>query len=364
MSEKKGLIHKLGQRYIDKTISRLESNTSQAYILNESQQKALNRVAYKTYFWSAVIGALAVVIVVLPVHIWPNLFGIQKFNLFGNKIEFEVYYTLYAVAMLFPEIWTLNYLNLRAVKKICLICNHPNKNRQDYKDQISLLTEAGLEIPAKHLKELYIDPYVGLSKFSYYSVFLFMKLKATLSNIVVKLLVKRFLGRYALRIVTDLAGIPIFAFWNAWASRAVIKETRMRVMASAATADFLEEITLQDLESVKHKIGLIFHFVAQKKRSYNFAIYAYIKEVLLIIPTIQLKISHEVDVKELFTGDDGKDRIIAKLLVFGLIVDGHLSIKEKLVLKNLTDEVWFPYATNELELAVSNYCKGRGLPLL
>jgi hypothetical protein len=180
----------------------------------------------------------------------------------------------------------------------------------------------------------------------------------------VKLLVKRFLGRYALRIVTDLAGIPIFAFWNAWASRSVIKETRMRVMANAATADFLEEITIDDLKSVEDKIGLVFHYIAQKKRAYNFAMYAYIKEIMHLLPTIPLKITHEVDMEELFTGSVEKDRFISKMLVFGLIIDGHLSLKEKLILKQLAEHDWFPYTIEALDDAVEGYCQGKGLPLL
>lgn len=362
--EKKALIQKLGEKYIDKTTSKFTSKKSQAYILSDLQKKNLRKISIQTYLFAALIGALAVLIVVLPHHIWPNLFGIQKFNLFGNKFDFEAYYTLFAILLLFPEIWALNYINLRAVKKICIICNYPNKQRKDYEEQIAILSDAGLEIQANHLKSFSIDPYIGLSKFSYYSVFLLNKLKATLLNLVVKILIKRFMGRYALRIVTDLAGIPVFAFWNAWASRSIIKETRMRIMATTATDDFLEEISVEDLKKIEDKIGLIFNFVAQSKRSYNFAMYVYFKEVVKLIPNLNLKITHEIQEEELFTGEVEKDRLIAKLLIFGLIIDGSLSIKEKLVLKNLCEHTWFPYSVDELELAVDGFCDGKGLPLL
>lgn len=363
MEKKKGFVVKLGEKYIHSNTKAIQTET-QPYILTEDQKKQLRKVSTETYFWAATIGVIAVLVVVLPHQIFPNLFGIQKFTLFGTKIEFELYYTLFGILMLFPEIWALNYINLRVVKKICLICKYPSTERHDFEEQVSLLTEAGLEIPAKHFAIFEIDPYVGLSKFSYYSIFILTKLKATLSNIVVKLLVKRFLGRYALRIVTDLAGIPIFAFWNAWASRSVIKETRMRVMANAATADFLEEITIEDLKSVEDKIGLVFHYIAQKKRAYNFAMYAYIKEIMHLLPTIPLKITHEVDMEELFTGSVEKDRFISKMLVFGLIIDGHLSLKEKLILKQLAEHDWFPYTIEALDDAVEGYCQGKGLPLL
>jgi hypothetical protein len=83
-----------------------------------------------------------------------------------------------------------------------------------------------------------------------------------------------------------------------------------------------------------------------------------------LLPTIPLKITHEVDMEELFTGSVEKDRFISKMLVFGLIIDGHLSLKEKLILKQLAEHDWFPYTIEALDDAVEGYCQGKGLPLL
>jgi hypothetical protein len=360
----KGIVHKLGYKYIEGAAKNAKAEVKNAYVLNDEQKKKIKSISLETYFWSALIGAVAVMIVVLPMNIWPNLFGIQKFNLFGTHIEFELYYTIFGILMLFPEIWALNFVNLRAVRNIAKVCNYPNQSLNDFGEQIELLTEAGLEMPAKHLALFNIDPYIGLSKFSYYSLFILAKLKATLSNIVVKLLVKRFLGRYALRIVTDLAGIPIFAFWNAWASRQVIKETKMRLMASGATEDFLEDITDEELKSVEHKIGPLFHFIAQQKRNYNFALYAYMKEVIRRVPETHLENKKEIKLDELFADNNEENILIAKMLVFGLMVDGSLSIREKITLKKLGDKEWFPYDLDQLEAAVKRYSDGFGLVAL
>lgn len=357
----KGIVHKIGSKYVEGGVEQASTKVKNAYVLTDEQKNKIKSISRKTYFWSAMIGAIAVLLVVLPMHYWPNLFGIQKFTVFGTAIEFEVYYTIYGILMLFPEIWSLNYVNLRAVREIAKVCDYPNKQVADFDEQIDLLTEAGLEMPAKHLALFNIDPFIGLSKFSYYSLFILAKLKATLSNIVIKLVVKRFLGRYALRIVTDLAGIPIFAFWNAWASRQVIKETKMRLMASGATEDFLEEISDEDLKSVEPKIGLLFHFLAQQKRAYNFALYAYIKEVVRRIPGLKMDNKEEIELDDLFTGTDEQKILLAKMLVFGLMVDGSLSIREKISLKKLAKTDWFPYNLDQLEEAVDKYNDGFGL---
>lgn len=358
----KGIIHKIGTSYIRKGVQYLENEDQDFHSFTENQIQRINKISYETYFWSALIGVVAVLAVVLPFHFFQSLFGVQQFMLFGFQFEFELYYTLYAILMLFPEIWLLNFVNLRAVKKICVSANFPPKGSFDSDEQIALLAEAGLEIPAKHLDKFTIDPFVGLSKFSYYSLFLLNKLKATLSNIVVKLIVKRFLGRYALRIVTDLAGIPIFAFWNAWASRTVIKEAKMRIMATAASREFLKEIEVAHFHSLKNDLSHLFHFIAQQKRAYNFALFAFMNEIVSVVPDIEIKEGEKIHLNDLFGTDIDKNLLLARLLVFGLIIDGTLSSREKKTLEKLSEMEWFPYGVEFLENATKEYSKGLGLP--
>ncbi len=363
--DKKGIALRMAARYIKSNVNVPEEDQSptNGYLLTESQRRKLRNVTYETFFYAALIGVIAVLAVVIPFHLFSFFQKISTLNLFGFKLELELMYTIYAIVMLFPEIWALNYINVRAVRKICEICRYPSSGRLDFDQQILLLSEAGLEIPAKHLSIFQIDPFIGLSKFSYYSLMILTKLKATLSNVVVKLLVKRFLGRYALRVVTDLAGIPIFAFWNAWASRGVIIETRMRIMATAASEDFLEEITDEEIALVYDKIPLIFNFIAQKKRSYNFALYAYIKGIADRCSTINFKVSHEIKLAELFEeNNETKNDIVAKLLVFGFIVDGTVSIRERLILNELCKSEWFDFEMVQIETIVENYIQGKGIP--
>jgi hypothetical protein len=360
----KGIVHKIGSKYIEKSMSKIDKGSKEVYVLSDSQKKQIRKITYETYFWSALIGIVAVLAVVLPFHAFPSFFGEQTFTVFGTTIKFELFYTIFAILMLFPEIWALNFVNLRAVKKICLACNYPSSDATDFQEQVDLLTEAGLEMPAKHLELFNIDPYIGLSKFSYYSLFILNKLKATLTNVVVKLLVKRFLGRYALRIVTDLAGIPIFAFWNAWASHGILKETKMRIMASAATQDFIEELDPKELQQSHEKIGILFHFIAQQKRSYNYALFAYMKEIIRMVPEAKIDNKEEIKLEQLFDENSPNNKLIAKMLVFGFIVDGSISIKERLTLKKMSDFSWFDYTIESLEEAVDGYLEGKGLPTI
>lgn len=356
----KSIAFRLGNTYLSKKTAAIRNNERHGYTLNDSQKKQLKNLQLKIYVIAGIIGACAVMIVVFPFH-FTSLLDAQHLNLFGYRFDFELYYTIYAVAMIFPEIWLLNILNIYAVRRICEIYRYPSTSQADYKEQVALLTEAGLEMPAKHMKLLEIDPYIGLTRFSYYALLIGTKLKATLSNVLMKFLVRRFLGRYALRIVTDLIGVPIFAFWNAWSSRQVMKEARMRIVATAATKDFMAEFSEEELLTVKDNLNKLFHFVAQQKRQYNFALYTFMKEMLVVFPDLSLKYDREVKIDELFGPDQEENRTMARLLVFGLIVDGTLSVKERLTIRKIAREEWFPVSIDEMEIILKGYVNGEGL---
>lgn len=357
---KRSIAFRLGNTYLRNKTAGIKKTGSHGYILDSAQKKQLRNLQVRVYALAGAIGAAAVLVVIFPFH-FTHLLDAQHLSLFGWEFDFELYYTMYAVLMLFPEIWLLNMLNIYAVRRICEIYRYPAVSENDYEEQVALLTEAGLEMPAKHMQLLEINPYVGLTKFSYYALLLGTKLKATLSNVVMKFVVRRLLGRYALRIVTDLLGIPIFAFWNAWTSRQVIKETQMRIVSAAATRDFMQDFTPEDLSRIREKLRKLFHFIAQQKRQYNFALYSFMKEVLEILPGLELSYDREVKIDELFDSNEEDNILVARLLIFGLIVDGSLSVKERLTIRKIVREEWFPISVDEMEAILKGYVNGEGL---
>ncbi len=356
----KSIAFRLGNYYLSKKTASIRLEERHGYVLNAAQRKQLKQLELRVYLIAGIIGACAVMVVIFPFH-FSHLLDAQHFNVFGYEFDVELYYMAYAILMIFPEIWLLNILNIHAVRRICEIYQFPSSTNKDYKEQVALLTEAGLEMPAKHMQLLEINPYIGLTKFAYYSLWIGTKLRATLSNVLMKFLVRRLLGRYALRIVTDLVGIPIFAFWNAWASRGVMKETRMRIVSNAATTDFLHDFSTGELKQIEDKLTLLVHFVAQQKRQYNFALYAFVKGLLEKVPELNLKHSAEVKIEELFGADPDENRLVARLLIFGLLVDGTLSVKERLTIRKVVKEEWFPLTVEEMDAILKSYVEGEGL---
>lgn len=353
---------KLGKRYLTKKTVHLLGQNEKGYKLSQADRQAIRKLTYKTYLYSALIGIGAVLVVVLPFH-FTSFFDAQQFELFGYKFEFELYYSLYAIGMLFPEIWLLNLTHIRAVKAMCEIAHYPGNDRDDYEEQIILLTEAGFDMPGKHMERFQINPYLGLSTFSYYGLFVLNKLKATLTNVVVKLMVRRLLGRYALRIVTDLMGLPIFAFWNAYASKKVLLEARTRIMASSATRAFMTSFQEEEWTRMTPYLGKLFHFVAQQKRAYNFALYAFMHQITQRVGAVDLSCDRELNWEDVFVADDETNELLSRLFVFALIIDGSLSVRERLTINKLEKQSWFLFETADIERTLKHYKEGKGVVL-
>jgi hypothetical protein len=87
------------------------------------------------------------------------------------------------------------------------------------------LIKISLENFGSKEKEIGIDPYVELSKTYVYLLLILNRAKAFLSNLIIKIVVRKLVGRYVIRIYTDLLGMPIYFFWNAFACRKVFKRT-------------------------------------------------------------------------------------------------------------------------------------------
>lgn len=164
---------------------------------------------------------------------------------YDKYIDVEISFLVYSLVLVLAEIWFLTYTNIRSVTKIAHACGHPNPSDRNFENNVNALIAVGLEKKQTELKAIGINPYEGLHPYSVFAYQIILKLKATLSGILFKLLVKKMLGRYALRAVIDFAGMPIYAFWNIWGARQVMNEARIRVMAPPLIKRCAEELYLQ-----------------------------------------------------------------------------------------------------------------------
>lgn len=121
------------------------------------------------------------------------------------------------------------------------------------------MARAALELPSPPDPVLGVDPRRELSRWKIIFVTLVYKTKIGVTNFLLKALVRRLLGRAALRSYVPLVAIPVTAAWNAWVSGRVLRQARLRVMGPSAAREFVTQVFAsapQDLPEAARIIAL------------------------------------------------------------------------------------------------------------
>jgi hypothetical protein len=353
------MIEKFAKKQFE-AISYNAEHSDEAYILNEQELLAIKKIKRKAIFWAAMLGVLGVVFLVAPQFLFPKWFKESELVLFGTSVSLPLVAWLYAAILVVIEIIALQILNVQAVKQIAKVCNFPNKHSAKYKEHVAALQGAALEKEAKELKQFGINPFFGLPAFSYYAVFIFNKLKATLSNVVAKIIISRFIGRVAMRQLADLVGIPIFAFWNAWATHKVIEEAIIRIMAPELI-DKNVALLKSDYGSNESFIALAkdcLQFAAVLKRQYNYAHYYLCKTVFEVFSINDDNFEQDF-VQNFAAADKNTQEGLSKLLLLAIVIDGKFSKREKETILKI-NSAGLLYSEKEIEQKVNIYAQGKG----
>lgn len=337
------------------------------YLLTEKEIKYIKRRENYAIFLAALIGGLMVLVLYLPQYWWPHLFPVNTFDLpfLDEPLEFSVITFIYGMVLVYAEIVLLTFLNIYCAHEIALatgFINHQSKHSEDRK---TLLLTIGQEKKTKDIKQFGINPYYGLKRSTVFLMNLLFTLKATLSNLLFKIFVQRVLGRYAIREVMDLIGIPIFAFWNAWGTRQVLKEARIVIMGQNYLDNFKTELLQFRKLSATEKILLYdtLQYVAVSKRDYHknhFYLTRLIMENFEIVNEPSHVISENYYSQLNISSPDFKI-LNEKILLIGFVLDGHLSSREKKRLSILNKNKIINKTLHEVEVLTANFVYGKGI---
>jgi hypothetical protein len=360
-TQKAGYMDRLAANYLSNR-KPVGNDADEPYLLNETEISVIRKTRREILIIAAVLGVLGVLFLYLPQYFFPTLFPDTIIHLFGKPYAFPIITSVYGIILVFAEIYALTFFNLRAVRIISGVCQFPYKQDPEYDKHIRALASAALEKEDKDILLFGINPYFGLPKLSYTLFFILNKLKATLSNVLLKILIKRVLGRFALREITDLAGIPIYAFWNAWASHLVIKEATIRIMAPLTIRQFVTNLhkRYDTNPSFKEMIVETLQFIAILKRRFNYSHFLLTEELFR-----QFAIEKETpagDFLQKITDCSPEVRHgLQQLIVFGVLIDGSLSRAEKKRLQLLEEKGLLPMSMDAIVQLEKDYVQGRGL---
>ena len=339
------------------------------HLLNPAERKAVHRLEWMAWVTSGLIGTLAVLLLYLPQYFMPQLFPNWNVDLpYVGMTTIPLVATIYGVVLVFFEIWALTILHVYCIQRMAVSMGYITSDMAVLKEKQDKILAVSTEEKDKTLKSFGIDPYQGMKISQVWMINLFIALKATLSNMVVKILVRRVLGRYAVREVLDLLGIPIFAFWNIMATRNILREARVMIMGQNLI-DFIvptfEKIAseIKDVPETKSLIYDTLQFIAVSKRDYH-ANHAYLTAKILAVFDIPIEQKHHIPndyAQRLATANSVLKRFCQLLIIIGLLLDGQISWRERQRIQEFHQKNIIDLSVAELISLKNDFLEGRGI---
>ncbi|MCB1317562.1 MAG: hypothetical protein KDK27_16475, partial [Leptospiraceae bacterium] len=147
------------------------------------------------------------------------------------------------------EFVVLFLVSIRAVFFIARITGHNKLHMQQANPGVqipNLLARAALEIPDPVRHVLGIDPLSRVSRRKMILIGLLYKLKVFASNVLGKLILKRFIGKGVLRVSAAWISVPITGFWNAFVVWKVAREARLRLFGNLLANYMVNDVITED----------------------------------------------------------------------------------------------------------------------
>jgi hypothetical protein len=338
--------------------------------LSKVEIQAIQRIKIKSLVLAGLFGTLGVLLLYLPQDALKNSFGSFPMSFpWVGVVEIPALFTFYGLFLAILEVAALVILNLYTVYKIAYICGFPDKKDPFYERHLENLFEVSLDKPETEILELGINPFEGLSKFQIISITILNTAKATLSNFIIKVVLARVLGRFAIREVIDLVGIPVFAFWNAYTTYRIIEETKFRIMGANLIHQFTEKIVddISHKEDLKDTLYEMMQVIAVVKRNFHHNHHLLFQQ---LVKDFEIDISQkkpfnkEAFFEKIKALDPEIKQVLQKILIFGIVIDGKLSAREKKVLTDLKEKDIIDVDFQTIRTWEKSFRQGKGLEAL
>ncbi len=358
---------KIAQRLFEKYNNKRESDAR----ITARELKEIQRLYVTSLTISASIGVFFVLLFYLPIYLFPSFFNENLLNiqLWGLDLKIRWIRELDNFLLTYVELYFLSIISIYMIQRLAMVLDFPSMQSKHYQLHLQNIQKLSLEVKQKKEAELGLDPFLGLSRVQLYVYLLISRFKAMFSNMLIKFLLQRFASRYLLKTVIDLVGAPIYAFWNAYATAKLFKDSKYYIFSVEIT-DMLAE-KLQNEQQIKEEISReIQHLlvsVVALKRDYS-EINHYFSSRLL--ESLQISM-HEneyrtLSMRKLLEESDPKTvQWVSLLFATGIILDGNVSRRERKSLRDFTQDLNFKEdALTHIDEYLSAYQRGQGVAFI
>lgn len=174
----------------------------------------------------------------------------------GNDLAYWAWYGGVALLVSLLEMLAMYWVLLRSVAGIADAAGLSFSRRDAHDVLTTGLSRAALDIPNPRRVLHGVDPYARASRLKMLAFTALYRIKVGATSVVVRIFVRRVLGRSGLRVLLPFAAVPVFAGWNALIAWWVIREARVRAAGPSAVHGAVAALERAPLDAGGRRLAL------------------------------------------------------------------------------------------------------------
>ncbi len=340
------LLERLGVLYLRRMSASLPNVETQdaVYVLNADERKTLGQIVRGAVLRAGLAGAASAALAAGAEVYAEKVFGTDLAN-FDIALRYWGVVIGVTVVAAILEIIFLYWDSLRAVHRMTRAAGFDPFGQNASEDQAAVanaLARAALELPNPTESAFGVNPHREASKLKLLFASLVYKVKVSITNFAVKILVRRIAGRALVRTWLPFVAVPGTAAWNGIVCYVVLREARIRVMGPSAAHELIAAIFDQGITlSPEGRITLVRAVASSIVRTED--LHPNLQAVLIeVLRRVDDSLPDNIDDSRAFLEqvqrlDKHEQKMVLQTLAAAAIIDGRFSgTEEKLVSEALT----------------------------
>ena len=357
---------KLYRLFVEQLPVRSVATDSDLHLLNQTESRRVGSTRRVLMLTAAALSVLGFLGYYLPVYNYPELFPSEVVTLpfMGASFLLPWGKVLWCVLLTSIELFLLVLLNLVGVHEMGVATGFINAQHKSV--QVESLLEIGLERKNRAVTRYGIDPFQGLNKSALFLFNVVLRLKGWLGTQVIRFLLRLLLGRYAVRVLLDFAGLPLYMAINAYSVHACLREARVIIMGQTVIGRLMQRMPRPELSPVeKHLLYDTLQYIAISKRDFHQNHYLLTKQLLEFfnVPSEKQHLLSDDYPERLACASEGIRSLCQLVMLLGFILDGHLSGREVLKLRQAHRDGLLRESYQDVRRYVRDFVNGSGVDM-
>lgn len=322
------LLARWGHRWLEARAVARTAADQPVHLLDEVERKAIDRIHRGAVVRAGLIGAAssgaaAIAEIVVadrqeadPVFFWGVVVGVS-------------------VVAAVCEIALLSVDALRTVHALVDAAGAGVDDEERRELTLQALARAALDVPNPIEGRPGLNPLQETKKWQLLLVALLYKAKVSATNIVVKLVVRRAMGRAAVRSLLPLAAIPGTALWNAYVCHRMLEEARLRVFGPSLVDDVVARalppgpLSAALSSCVLRAVACCVVKSADLHPNLDLLALALIRRTGVNVDAVKDVADANVFARDVAALDDAERDAVAAVLVAAVAIDGRIKKRER-----------------------------------